>query len=99
MTYDENEKQNLIRVVVCRPGERAEATWIEENLRSMQAAVGGLIQEFKPFHSESDPRYDSVALICNEEGKLMNLEPSRLVKDENGSGRYDAILRIILVRH
>ena len=91
MTYDENEKQNLIRVVVCRPGERAEATWIEENLRSMQAAVGGLIQEFKPFHSESDPRYDSVALICNEEGKLMNLEPSRLIKDENGSGRYDAI--------
>ena len=28
MTYDENEKQNLIRIVVCRPGERAEATWI-----------------------------------------------------------------------
>ena len=29
MIYDENEKQNLIRVVVCRPGERAEATWIK----------------------------------------------------------------------
>ena len=91
MTYDKNEKQDHIRVVVCRPGERAEVIDMKEDLKTMQGIVGGLIQEFKPFHSESDPRYDSVALICNEEGKLMNLEPSRLVKDENGPGRYDAI--------
>ena len=84
MTQEENEKQNMIRVVVCRPGERAEVTEIENNLRSMQAVVGGLIQEYFPFHSEDDPRYDDVALIVNDEGKLMRLPPSRAVFDEDG---------------
>ena len=79
-----NEEKTMIRVVVCRPGERAEVTEIEENLRSMQAVVGGLIQEFMPFHSESDPRYDDIALIVNEEGKLMRMPPSRAIFDEEG---------------
>ena len=84
MTQEENEKQNMIRVVVCRPGERAEVTEIEDNLRSMQAVVGGLIQEYFPFHSEDDPRYDDLALIVNDEGKLMRMPPSRAVFDEDG---------------
>ena len=66
MTQEENERQNMIRVVVCRPGERAEVTEIEDNLRSMQTVVGGLIQEYFPFHSEDDPRYDDLALIVND---------------------------------
>ena len=84
MTQEENERQNMIRVVVCRPGERAEVTEIEDNLRSMQTVVGGLIQEYFPFHSEDDPRYDDLALIVNEEGKLMRMPPSRAVFDEDG---------------
>ena len=50
----------------------------------MQAMVGGLIQEFIPFHSDTDPRYDDVALICNDEGKLMQMKPSRAIFDEDG---------------
>jgi hypothetical protein len=50
----------------------------------MQELVGGLIQEYMPFHSETDPRYDDVAIICNEEGKLMRLPPSRAITDEDG---------------
>ena len=84
MTQEENERQNMIRVVVCRPGERAEVTEIEDNLRSMQTVVGGLIQEYFPFHSEDDPRYDDLALIVNDEGKLMRMPPSRAVFDEDG---------------
>ena len=84
MTQEENERQNMIRVVVCRPGERAEVTEIEDNLRSMQTVVGGLIQEYFPFHSEDDPRYDDLALIVNDEGKLMRLPPSRAIFDEDG---------------
>ena len=82
MTQEENERQNMIRVVVCRPGERAEVTEIEDNLRSMQTVVGGLIQEYFPFHSEDDPRYDDLALIVNDEGKLMRLPPSYLMKTD-----------------
>ena len=84
MTETAIEEKNMIRVVVCRPDERAEVTEIEENLKSMQAVVGGLIQEYFPFHSSDDPRYDDVALICNDEGKLMRMPPSRAIFDEDG---------------
>ena len=78
------EEKNKIRVVVCRPDERAEIFEIEDDLHAMQDIVGGLIQEFFPFHSDDDPRYDDLALICNEEGMLMRLPPSRAIFDEDG---------------
>ena len=80
----ENNKNEILRVILCKPGETAEAIEIEDDLESMQELVGGLIQEYMPFHSEADPRYDDVAIICNEEGKLMRLPPSRAITDENG---------------
>ena len=80
----ENNETEMLRVILCKPGETAEAIEIEDDLESMQELVGGLIQEFMPFHSETDPRYDDVAIICNEEGKLMRLPPSRAITDEDG---------------
>ena len=63
MTSEEKDK---LRVIVCRPDEAAETVEIEDDLHAMQDLVGGgLIQEFMPFHSETDPRYDDVAIICN----------------------------------
>ena len=79
----ENEEKK-ISVVYCKPGERAETVEMEEKLEAMQELVGGLIQEFFPFHSDTDPRYDDVALICNDEGKLRQMKPSRAVFDEDG---------------
>lgn len=79
-----NEENNTIRVIVCKPGKKAEAMDMEENLSTMQSIVGGLIQEYFPFHSESDDRYDSVVVVCNDEGKLMRLDPSRAIFDEKG---------------
>ena len=80
-----DEEKDKLRVIVCRPNEYAETVEIEDDLHAMQELVGGgLIQEFMPFHSETDPRYDDVAIICNEEGKLMRMPPSRAVFDENG---------------
>ena len=80
----ENNETEMLRVILCKPGETAEAIEIEDDLESMQEMVGGLIQEYMPFHSETDPRYDDVAIICNEEGKLMRLPPSRAITDEDG---------------
>ena len=84
MTEAESNEKTTISVVYCKPGERAETVEMEENLETMQAMVGGLIQEFFPFHSDTDPRYDDVALICNDEGKLMQMKPSRAIFDEDG---------------
>ena len=61
----ENDEKDMLRVILCRPGEAAEIVEIEDDLKSMQELVGGgLIQEFMPF-TGTDPRYDDVALIEN----------------------------------
>jgi len=51
---------------------------------SMQAVVGGMIQEYQPFYDESDPRVENVTIYCHEEGKLRNLERNRAIADPDG---------------
>lgn len=80
----ENDAGNMIRVVICRPGEQAEVDEIDTDLEAMQEIVGGLIQEYMPFHSETDSRYEDLALITNEEGRLLGMPPNRAIFDENG---------------
>ena len=52
MTQGENEEKKWIRVIVCRPGERAEVIEIEDKLESMQQIVQGYIEEYQPFYDE-----------------------------------------------
>ena len=80
----ENDEKGMLRVILCRPGEAAEIVEIEDDLESMQELVGGLIEPYDPFYSETDPRYENVILVCNEEGKLRQLPPSRAIVDEDG---------------
>ena len=51
----ENYEKEMLRVILCRPGEAAEIIEIEDNLESMQELVGGLIEPYDPFYSETDP--------------------------------------------
>ena len=53
------------------------AAEIESGLKSLQAAVGGDIQAVYPYE-------DPVALICNDEGKLMGLPLNRALFDDDG---------------
>ena len=80
----ENDEKEMLRVIVCRPGEVAEIVEIEDDLESMQKLVGGLIEPYDPFYSETDSRYENVILVCNEEGKLRQMPPSRAIIDEDG---------------
>ena len=65
-----------MRILVVEPEYKPEVREINDSLKEMQGIVGGLIQ----------PIYlgDSVVLICNDEGKLMNLPANRGLRDENG---------------
>ena len=72
---DEMNKET-IRVLMVRPGEKAEMVEMGDDLKSMQEMVGGYIEEYMPFE-------DDVALVCNEEGKVMNLPPSRAIYGED----------------
>ncbi len=65
-----------MRVLVVEPERRPEPTEIDGSLEAMQSIVGGLIQAVYPFE-------EPVALVCNDEGKLMNL-PNRGLRDRDG---------------
>lgn len=84
MIQSENEEKRWIRVIVCRPGERAEVIEIEDKLESMQQIVQGYVEEYQPFYDENDPRVSSVTIYCNDEGKMNGMPRCRSVADEDG---------------
>ena len=65
-------------VLVVEPGETPVVMDISGNLKQMQKMVEGYIEVIYPFE-------DEVALVCNEEGKLMSLPPNRGLWDDNGN--------------
>ena len=72
-----------MRVIVVEPKKKPMVQDIDSGLESMQKIVGGSIQAIYPFA-------ESVALICNEEGKLLNLPLNRALRDDEGNV-YDII--------
>lgn len=71
-----------MRVLVVEPERRPEPREIDGSLESMQEIVGGLIQ---PIYLDN-----SVILICNDEGKLLNLPANRGLRDKDGQ-IYDIV--------
>ncbi len=72
-----------MRILVVEPGCRPELREIDGSLKSMQEIVGGLIQPMYPFD-------DPVALVCNDEGKLLGLPMNRGLRGEEGQ-IYDIV--------
>ena len=72
-----------MQVVVVEPKKKPTAQDIGSDLESMQKIVGGSIEAIYPFE-------EPVALICNEEGKLLNLPLNRALRDDEGNV-YDII--------
>ena len=79
-------KHKTIKVVAVPVGRQAYIKEISTELKSLQAEVGGYIQALYPFE-------DEVALICNDEGKLMNLPLNRALKLNGMAGNeiYDIV--------
>ena len=72
-----------MQVVVVEPEKKPIVQDIDVGLESMQKIVGGPIEAVYPFD-------EPVALICNEEGKLLNLPLNRALRDDKGDV-YDII--------
>ena len=72
-----------MQVVVVEPKKKPIMRDIDAGLESMQKIVGGSIQAIYPFE-------EPVALICNEEGKLLGLPLNRALRDDDGTV-YDII--------
>ena len=66
-----------MQVVIVEPEKKPRVQSIEDSLASMQEIVGGTIQAVYPFD-------EPVAMICNDEGKLLNLPLNRALRDSDG---------------
>ena len=72
-----------MNVLMVEPGKAPYETQIGSDLHSMQQAVGGDIQAVYPYE-------ESVALVCNEDGKLDGLPLNRALRDADGK-IYDIV--------
>ena len=67
-----------MKIVKVEPGEKAEIVEIEKDLDTMQKLVYGNI-ECIYFHD------DPVVIVCNEEGKILGMQPNRALLDDDGN--------------
>ena len=79
-----------MNVLVIEPYKEPYEKEINGKLKTLQGFVGGLIQVLYPFEDEH------IALICNDEGKLLGLPLNRALRDENGD-IYDIIAGTFLI--
>lgn len=71
---DENGIHPAMRVLLVEPGVQPREVVLVHSLEAMQHVVGGLIQAIYPFE-------DEVALVCNDEGKILGLPLNRRLFD------------------
>ena len=84
--YGDPEKMT---VLVVEPLKEPYVKQIAPGYKSMQAEVNGTFQAVYPY---ADP----VALVCNDEGKLLSMELNRGLRDDTGS-LYDIVAGTFLV--
>lgn len=72
-----------MKVIIVKPQEKPVVAEINPGLKAMQEVVAGYVEVVYPFE-------DHVALICNEEGKLLGLPLNRALRAETGE-IYDII--------
>lgn len=78
-----------MNVLVVEPGKTPYEKDLPSGLESLQQTVGGYIEVTYPFD-------DPVAVVCNEEGKILGLPYNRALRDENGDV-YDILAGNFLV--
>lgn len=67
-------KEAKIKVLALQPMELPKEIELDNTLEAMQNFVGGLIECIPLTDTDSE-----VTLVCNDEGKLLNLTPNRLL--------------------
>ena len=83
------QNETTLSVLKIAPGQYPQQVEIDNDLKALQQAVGGSIGASYPFE-------DPVAIVYNDDGKLMGLPLNRALRDENGE-MYDAVAGTFLV--
>lgn len=84
-----SKSKKELDVLLVKPNEYPQKVTIGTELKDLQETVGGTIATVYPF---ADP----VAIVCNDEGKLLGLPMNRALRDEHGQ-TYDVLTGSFLV--
>ena len=84
------QNENTLSVLKIAPGQHPQQVEIDNDLKALQEAVGGFIGASYPFAD------DPIAIVYNDDGKLMGLPLNRALRDEDGQ-MYDAVAGTFLV--
>ncbi|MDY2969162.1 MAG: DUF3846 domain-containing protein [Butyricicoccus pullicaecorum] len=71
-------------ILTIAPNKKPVVQEIDGRLETMQSLVGGMIQAVYPFE-------EPVAVICNDEGKLLRLPPNRALRHPETKEVYDIL--------
>ena len=71
-----------IDVLIVKPNEEPKQEKLNNTLEAFQNVVGGWIQIVRPFKDKS------IGLVCNEEGKILNLPPNRRIQEDIIAGTF-----------
>lgn len=80
---------STLSVLEVRPGQYPKQVEIDNDLKALQQAVNGSIGASYPFE-------DPVAIVYNDDGKLMGLPLNRALRDESGEA-YDVVAGTFLI--
>lgn len=72
---------NKIKVLYVKPRETAKIIEIDNTLKNLQELVGGNIELVYPYDNK-------IVFIVNEEGRLLNLQPNRIIKGQLIVGNF-----------
>lgn len=86
----EFSEKKMLDVLLVKPNEHPQNVSIGAELKDLQEAVGGSIGASYPFAD------DPVAIVYNDDAKLMGLPLNRALRDENGQ-MYDTVAGDFLV--
>ena len=84
------QNENTLSVLKIAPGQYPQQVEIDNDLKALQQAVDGSIGASCPFAD------DPVAIVYNDDAKLMGLPLNRALRDEDGQ-MYDAVAGTFLV--
>ena len=75
------QNENTLSVLKIAPGQYPQQVEIDNDLKALQQAVGGSIGASYPFAD------DPIAIVYNDDGKLMGLPLNRALWDEDADVR------------
>ena len=90
-------KEETIKVLICEPGKVAYLKDIpNDNGDTMREIVGGYVETHHPFWAEDTKETRDLYVVCNEDGKYLDLPMNRSLVGEDGNV-YDILSGTFLI--